>query len=102
MDDEMHDDIIQQMIVSIPGGKQIHATQKVSEGWKEDTYLYQEEDGLFYFEQYANDGHSGRDTLFLHKEELKEHVAKLLPILFTPEELQQLVHARDGSPPSRA
>ena len=92
MDDEMNDDIVRQMNVSIPGGKQIHATQNLSdgEGWKEDTYLYLRDNGAFYFEQYANDGHSGHTTLFITRNELKEYVTKLLPLLFTPEELKRL------------
>ena len=90
MDDKLDDNVLEQMNVESPGGKQIHATQETNGEWKKDTYLYQDEGG-FYFEQYMCDGHAGHETMFIMESELKEHVAKLIPLLFTPEELKKLM-----------
>jgi hypothetical protein len=67
-------------------GRQIHATETGGD-WPEQTYLYQDED-VFWFEQYNP---AGRRSTIHTKSDLKEHVTKLIPILFTPEELKQLV-----------
>ena len=81
-----------------PGGKQVHASQYVSGYGKRDTYLYQE-NGSFYFEQYEKNRR--QETLWLASEELKEHVVKLLPVLFTAEEMKKLLSG-EGSPPVSA
>ena len=86
--DPLGDLAIQRFLIDNPGGKQVHATQNVSGDWKEDTYLYQEDDS-FYFERYCSNHQ--HDILFLHKNELKEHVAKLVPLLFTAEQLKQVL-----------
>ena len=82
--------------VIIPGGRQIHATQNGGE-WKIDTYLYEDNLGEgesdFYFEQYCPTDHQ---LIYIPRAELKEHITKLLPLLFTPEELKKLC---EGSPP---
>ena len=76
-----------------PGGRQIHATQHGEGEWKNSTYLYEDDliyegdEVSFYFEQHRR---SGRGRVHIRKGELKEHVAKLLPLLFTPEELKKL------------
>ena len=88
MDDTMDDNFDEQNYVEIPGGKQIHATQETNEEWKKDTYLYQDEN-VFYFEQYHGGG--GHQMMSVTESEMKEYVTKLLPILFTPEELKKLV-----------
>ena len=55
---------IQRFLIDNPGGKQVHATQNVGGDWKEDTYLYQEDDS-FYFERYCSNHQ--HDILFLHR-----------------------------------
>ena len=80
-----------------PGGKQIHATQEVNGEWRCDTYVYEEEGDcgpFFYFEQHSN---SGDKLLFIPKDQLREHVVKLLPRLFTAEELRNLL-AKTAAP----
>lgn len=74
-----------------PGGRQIHATQHADGEWKDNTYLYQE-GGAFYFERFSGSDHT---IFFIQRNELKEYVAKLLPILFTPEELKQLARTKE-------
>lgn len=93
------DNALKQLFANIPEGKLIHATQEVNGEWKRDTRLYQWPDGTFFFEQSECDGDAGRNTLYFSESELKEHVAKLLPILFTPEELKKLC---EGSAPGGA
>ncbi len=77
-----------------PGGRQIHASQHADGEWKEHTYLYQEGES-FYFERFSHWDHT---ILFIQRDELKEHVAKLLPVLFTPEEMKKLLSG-EGLPP---
>lgn len=80
----------QRFLIDNPGGKQVHATRQGDGKCSVDTYLYQE-DGPFYFEKYSRWEHT---ILFLHRDELREHVAKLMPLLFTPEELKQMLAPR--------
>ena len=86
--DPLIDLAIQRFFIEFPGGKQVHATQHGNDEWKQDTYLY-EEGELFYFESYASNGQ--HEMFLIRRSELKEHVAKLVPLLFTPEELKQLL-----------
>lgn len=78
-----------------PGGTQIHATQHAAGESKEHTYLYQEAES-FYFERFSPRDHM---ILFIPRDELKEYVAKLLPVLFTPEQMKTLLSGK-GSPPA--
>ena len=75
------------------GGKQVHATEHGSREQKRDTYLYKDDRG-FRFEQYV--GNQNHDMLQITSEESREHVAKLLPVLFTPEELKKLENQKRG------
>ena len=88
--------------IESPGGKQIHATYSETDAtdgsrWRTDTYLYREDNGQFYFEQYNRNQH--QTTLWLASEELREYVVKLLPLLFTPEEVKKLLSGQ-GLPPA--
>ena len=67
-------------------GDLVHNTDSGGDWWQQ-TYLHQDGD-IFTFTQY-NPG--GRSATIHNREELKEHVAKLIPILFTPEELKKLL-----------
>lgn len=84
---------LQLLYIESPGGRQIHATQHADGEWKEHTYLYQEGEA-FYFERFSHWEHL---ILFIQRDELKECVAKLLPLLFSPEELKKA--SGEESPP---
>jgi len=67
--------------VAIPGGRQIHATQRVNGEWKQDTYLYRD-GNLFYFEQYDTNG--AHILMLLSPQEMREFVEKVMPFLDPP------------------
>jgi hypothetical protein len=74
-------------------GRQIWATETGGE-WNQQTYLYQDE-GIYWFEEYSPAGHN---MFIIGKDELREYVVKLLPVLFTPEELKQLMTPAPPAP----
>lgn len=78
-----------------PSGKQVHVTEHVTRDWKRDTYLYKDNEE-FRFEQYVSNQH--HEMLRIASKELREHVTKLLPVLFTPEELKTVLSG-EGLPP---
>jgi len=79
-------------------GRQIHATENGTD-WKQSTYLYEDDGkGFFFFEHISPAGHF---FVNINRDELKEYVAKLLPVLFTAEEMKKLLSG-EGSPPVSA